>query len=90
LYEPFIFPFQATKVFFSNDIKKFGWKIVLRKEAQSTKEVVDTEEDVFITTSMEVGGLNAPNGLPPLPSIISLIEAIKLPKKDNLLTLTIF
>jgi len=51
--------------------------------------VVDIE-DVFITTSMEVGGLSVPKGQPPPPTKVSLIGAIKLSKKDNLLTLTIF
>jgi len=32
--DPFIFPSQATQVFFSNDFRKPGWKVVLRKEAR--------------------------------------------------------
>ena len=35
--EPFIFPSQATQVFFFNDMSKPGWKVVLRKEARSKR-----------------------------------------------------
>jgi hypothetical protein len=36
-------------------------------------------------TTMETNGLNTLEGLPPPPSTISLIGAIKLFNKDNLL-----
>jgi hypothetical protein len=39
----------------------------------------------FITTTMDLGGLTAPMGLPPPPIIASLIRAIELSNKDNLL-----
>ncbi len=44
---------------------------------------------VFITTTMEAGSLSAPIGLPPPPSIASLIGA-KLLDKDNFLPFTKF
>jgi hypothetical protein len=47
--DPFIFPNQATQVFFSDDPGKAGWKVVLRKEPQARREVADTS-DVFIST----------------------------------------
>jgi hypothetical protein len=54
-FEPFIFPSQVTQVFFSNDLKKSGWKVVLWKEVQSRREVAELE-NVFITTIMELDG----------------------------------
>jgi hypothetical protein len=50
-------------------------RIVLQKEAHSKTEVANVE-DVFITTTMELGGLIVPMGLPPSPSIQSLIGLI--------------
>ena len=82
--EPFIFPSQATQVFFSNDMSKPGWKVVLRKEARSKREEQDST-NVFITTSSEVGGMSAPERVPPPPSSISLVGAIELSDVDNLL-----
>jgi hypothetical protein len=38
-------------------------------------------EDVFITTTMEIGGLNAPITLHAPPSTMSLIGAIELSDK---------
>jgi hypothetical protein len=73
----------------SDDIKKPGWKVVLQKEIRSRREEVDIE-NVFITTTMEIDGLNAPEGLPTPPTTISLIGVIELSNKDNILTLTIF
>jgi hypothetical protein len=59
----FIFPFQVTHIFFSDDLRKLGWKVILKKKAQSRREVVDIE-NVFITTIMEAGGLTTPTRLP--------------------------
>jgi hypothetical protein len=53
--EPFIFPSQETWVFFSDDIKKPSWKVMLWKKAWSRKEVAYIE-DVFIITTMETSG----------------------------------
>lgn len=52
LSKPLIFPCQAIQVFFSNDIKKPSWKIVLWKKTRSSREVVD-KQNVFIMTTME-------------------------------------
>jgi hypothetical protein len=82
--DPFIFPTQATQVFFSDDQKKPGWKVVLRKEARSKCEVVNTT-DVFITTTSEASGLTLPTEVPAHPTIQSLVGAIELSAKDNLL-----
>jgi hypothetical protein len=83
-FETFIFPSQVMQVFFFDDLKKLGWKVVLQKEARSRKEVADLE-DVFITTTMEPGGLSVPRGLSPPPSTPSLVGSIELSKQDNLL-----
>jgi uncharacterized membrane-anchored protein len=76
-FELFIFPSQVTQVFFLKNLKKLSWMVVLWKEAHFTREVGDVE-NVFMTTTMEPGGLNAPMGLPSPPSIPSLIGAIKI------------
>ncbi len=72
-------------MFFSNDLRKLGWKVVLWKRVHFRKEVADTK-DVFITKNVEKDGLSAPIGLPLAPNIASLISAIELSRKDNLLT----
>jgi hypothetical protein len=82
--DPFIFPSQATQVFFSNDQKKPGWKVVLRKEARSKREVVNTT-DVFITTTSEATGLVVPTKAPLQPQPASLLGAIELTVEENLL-----
>ena len=87
--DPFIFPSQATQVFFSNDFRKPGWKVVLRKEARSRREEQDTS-DVFITTSLEDQGMSAPEHVPPPPKTVSLVGAIELSDKDNLLAIAKF
>ena len=87
--EPFIFPSQATQVFFSNDLKKPGWKVVLRKEARSKREEQDTS-DVFITTRLEVQGMSPPEKVPPPPSTVTLAGAIELSDKDNMLAVAKF
>jgi len=76
-------------VFFSNDFKKLGWKVVLKKEAHFRRKVVDTKY-VFIKTTAETNDLSAPIGLLLTPNTASLIGAIKLSEKDNLLTSTKF
>lgn len=88
MFEPFIFPSQVTHVFFFNDLKKLGWKVVLWKEICFRKKIIDIKY-VFITTIMEGGGLSAPIGSPPPPSFASLIGA-KLSNKDNFLSFTKF
>ena len=87
--DPFIFPSQATQVFFSNDVRKPGWKVVLRKEARSRREEQDTS-DVFITTRVEVLGMSAPVRVPPPPITVSLVGAIELSDRDNLLAIAKF
>jgi hypothetical protein len=82
--DPFIFPNQTTQVFFSNDVRKPGWKVVLRKEARSRREVLDTS-DIFITTTIESTGLVAPETVPSLPQTASLVGAIELSTEENLL-----
>ena len=82
--EPFIFPSQATQVFYSDDMKKDGWKVVLRSDMRASQEVVDTS-DVFITTTVEISGMTAPSLLPPLLGTASLVGALELSTEDNLL-----
>jgi hypothetical protein len=89
MFEPFIFPSQETQEFFFDDIKKPSWKVVLRKEARSRRKVVNIE-DMFITTTMETCGLSVPITLLTPPSTVSLIGAIGVSNKDNILASAIF
>jgi hypothetical protein len=59
MLEPFIFLSQATQVFFSDDPRKPGWKVILSNAPRAKREVADTS-NVFITTSVETTGLTAP------------------------------
>ena len=87
--EPFIFPSQATQVFWSDEVDKPGWKVVLLKEARSKREEQGTT-NVFITTTAEAQGMHAPDRLPPPPSTVSLVGAIELSDVDNLLAISKF
>jgi hypothetical protein len=89
LANPFIFPSHATQVFFSDDLLKPGWKVVLRKEAHSKREVVNIA-DVFITTTSEASGLIVPTEVPAHPTTQSLVGAIELSVEDNLLASTTY
>lgn len=82
--EPFIFSSQATQVFFSNIVEKPGWKVVLRKEARSRRQVVEPP-DVFITTTVESSGLSTPDIVPASAAEASLVGAIELSAEDHLL-----
>ena len=84
LVDPFIFPSQATQVFFSDVVEKPGWKVVLWKEAKARREVVD-KVDAFISTSMESTDMIAPQTLPSPPFVVNLVGAIELSEEDNLL-----
>jgi hypothetical protein len=87
--DPFIFLSQAIQVFFFGLPNKPGWKVVLRKEARSKREVVDTS-DAFITTTSEALGLSIPTEVPlPLPAV-SLVGAIEFSAKDNLLASAVY
>jgi hypothetical protein len=83
LSDPFIFPSQVTQVFFSNVPDKLGWKVVLRKEARSRREVLNTS-DVFISTTVESTGLIAPDEVLPPPQNPSLVGAIELSDAEHL------
>ena len=84
MLEPFIFPSQATQVFFSDVEGRPGWKVVLQKEARARREVVDTV-DAFISTRVESIGLRAPNTFPDAIEAVNLVGAIELTKEENLL-----
>jgi hypothetical protein len=56
--KPFIFPSQETWVFYFLYIKKPSWKSCVMEKVLSRRKVADIE-DVFMTTTMEIGGLSA-------------------------------
>ena len=82
--DPFIFPSQATQVFFSDGIGRPGWKVMLHKQARARHEVVETT-DAFISTTVESEGLRAPQRMPNPPPTANLVGAIELSEEDNLL-----
>lgn len=84
--EPFIFPSQATQVFFSDVSNRPGWKVVLSKEARARREVVDTT-NAFISTTVESTRLRAPQTLPVPTEMVNLVGAIELTEEKNLLAL---
>jgi hypothetical protein len=63
--------------------------VVLRKEARSKREVVNTM-DVFITTTLEAIGLVVPTRAPSQPQPASLLGAIELIAEENLLATTTY
>jgi hypothetical protein len=89
MLDPFIFPSQATQVFWSDEVRKPGWKVVLAKEARSQRHEQSTQ-DVFMTTSEETDGMQLANHVPPPPTTASLVGAIELSDSDNSLALAKF
>ena len=87
--EPFIFPSQATQVFWSEEVGKPGWRVVLAKEARARRHEQCTS-DVFITTGTQVDGVDTTERLNPSPSTVSLVGAIELSDSENLLALARF
>jgi len=75
--EPFIFSSQVTQVFFSDIVKRPGWKVMLRKEARLRREVVQNP-DAFIKTTVECSGLTAPTTMPAMLDNVFLIGVIKI------------
>jgi hypothetical protein len=75
--DPFIFVGQATQVFYSKVLNKPVWKVVLRKEAHTNREVVENA-NVFITTSVDSSGLTTLEQIPPPPNRASLVGTIQL------------
>ncbi len=72
-----------TQVFFSDDLRKSNWKVILKKKNMIQERSVKYIK-FFITTTMEVGGLIAQTRLLTTPNTTSLIGAIELSKKDNI------
>jgi hypothetical protein len=66
MLEPFIFPSQATQIFWSDEVRKPGWKVVLVKDARSQRHQQSTT-DVFMTTTEEATGMHVANHVPRLP-----------------------
>jgi hypothetical protein len=75
VFKPFIFPSQATKLFFFDDIKKPGWKVVLWMEVRSRIKVANIE-NVFITTTMETCGSSALITLPTCEATFVLLLSV--------------
>ena len=82
--EPFIFPSQATLVFFYDAIERPGWKIVLCKEARVKREVVEII-DAFITTTGQFSRLIASHQVLLPSQAMNLVGAIELIIEENLL-----
>ena len=87
--DPFIFPSQTTQVFWSKEVGRPGWRVVLAKEARAKRHEQCTS-DVFITRDTQVDGMDSADRLQLLPTTISLVGAIELSDLDNLLALARF
>ena len=87
--DPFIFPSQATQVFWSKEVGRPGWKVVLAKEARAKRQEQCTT-DVFITRGTQVDGMDSVDRLQLLPTTVSLVGAIELSNSENLLALARF
>ena len=82
--DPFIFPSQATQVFFSDVVGRPGWKVVLQNEARARREVMDTT-NAFISTTVETSGLIAPQSLPIPIETVNIVGATELTAEETLL-----
>ena len=89
MLDPFIFPSQATQVFWSNEVGRPGWRVVLAKEARARRHEQCTT-DVFITRGSQVDGMDNAERLHPSPTTVSLVGAIELSDSENLLALARF
>jgi hypothetical protein len=89
MLEPFIFPSQATHIFWSEEVRKPGWKVVLVKETRSQRHQQSTT-DVFMTTTEEADGMQLANHVILPPNTTSLVGAIELLDFDNSLALAKF
>ena len=87
--DPFIFPSQATQVFWSEEVGRPGWRVVLAKEARARRHEQCTT-DVFITTGTAVDGVDIVDRMQAHPTTVSLVGAIELSDTENLLALASF
>jgi hypothetical protein len=71
-------------VFFKNDQKTLGWKIVLRKEPKSWWVVVDTYDDCIHTHGI-VSKLEVPLEFWDLNNNRTIVGVIELNRKDIIL-----
>jgi hypothetical protein len=89
MLDPFIFPSQAIQVFWSDEVRKLGWKVDLANEARSQRHEQSTQY-VFMITTEEMDDMQLANHVPPLPTTTSLVGAIELSDSDNSLALAKF
>lgn len=82
--DPFIFPSQATQVFFSDVVERPGWKVVLHKESRARREVVEPM-NAFMSTTVETPGLIAPQSMPVPIETVNIVGAIELSAQETLL-----
>jgi hypothetical protein len=87
--DPFIFPSQATQVFWSKEVGRPGWRVVLAKEARAKRHEQCTT-DVFIARGTQIDGMDSADRLQLLPTTVSLVGAIELSDSENLLALARF
>ena len=84
--DPFIFPQQCIQIFFSDEGRREGWRVVMRKDSRSRRVVQDTEEDDIITTTTEPPGLSPPS-VNNIPCHARSTVATELSDKENRLAL---
>lgn len=87
--EPFIFPNQATQVFWSEEVDKPRWKVMLAKEACARRHEQRTT-NVFIIADTQADAMHIEDRVNPSPTSVSLVGAIELLDANNLLALAKF
>ena len=87
--DPFIFPSQATQVFWSEEVGRPGWRVVLAKEPRARRHEQSTT-DVFIASGNQVDGDYIVDRMHQSPTTVSLVGAIELSDSENLLALASF
>jgi hypothetical protein len=86
--DPFIFLIKATQVFWSEEVGRLEWRVVLAKEACARRHEQCTTY-VFITTSTQVDGMDTCDRLHPSPTTVSLVAAIELFDSENLVAIMV-
>ncbi len=82
--KPFIFLAQVQQVFFMDEEKNPSWKVVVQKESQSSRIVMDT---CAISSGIDDGvpWLNTPMTHPPMPQDATFVGAKELLAKESII-----
>jgi hypothetical protein len=82
--DPFIFPSQATQVFFSDVVGRPVCKVVLQNEARARRKVMNIT-NAFISRTVETSRLIALQSLPIPVETVNIVGATELTAEETLL-----